>query len=562
MKRTISIIFATLFLAAGANGAAPATEDTYQKIAAWLDANPEIKNDGGDGQYTSRLISAEHQPLTLDELTEYTRVRSIQLTKYGLVAYDYFNCMIFWEVNQLCFRKTGGSQRKSGLLNPVDDTHVEFDGWWFINGDEQVNDEEHHQTGILTKLTRYKVIMAIDKGDGSYEILEFAKPDGPTALAIEDKNGYLYSIVSDEDGQETLALEPGGLYDGDIVVPESVEVDGTEYAVSTIRRGAMWKKPGASNIGTITSVTLPQSVELVGGDAFRGNHSLKSVTYDPVARIENRAFFDCPALKTDPQLPVFAYTDPQKKTLDLYGLIVPKEKKDNVTEGFDWAFFKQNHSSITFYEWQNIDSEDAIACYSQDLDDVKGATYVFRHQNLVEDLFKGYLKDTGHYMMVADNDYVATHDFPAFSRWIWGEAQKDMPSDFASSMTEKYGREVASCLEAGKVTTTGEQLAITEFKIKDKQACFALSWVKDGAEVCSYVDTTMVVDGEENSVWNVDDDGSWGIPHILTIAYDEHGNVDLFLAHLSPESISFMHLRQNGSRFDVLQTEPLYILYH
>lgn len=72
----------------------------------------------------------------------------------------------------------------------------------------------------------------------------------------------------------------------------------------------------------------------------------------------------------------------------------------------------------------------------------------------------------------------------------------------------------------------------------------------------------MVVDGEENSVWNVDDDGSWGIPHILTIAYDEHGNVDLFLAHLSPESISFMHLRQNGSRFDVLQTEPLYILYH
>lgn len=564
MKRILFVILAVLCLAAGQSagqgtGAAVNPDATIQKIIAWMDANPGIRTDDGDGRYLSRLVSLEPKPITLDELTDFTRVRSIQTGSNYLIAYDYFSCSFYWEGDQLCFRKTKGSQRKAGLLYQEDDLHVRFDGWWFYNGDEELNDDEHHETGIITKLSEYKAIMAIDNGDGTFEVLEFAKADGPTDLTIEDKNGYLYSFVADEYGSESLALEPGGRYDGDVVVPIFLDIDGTPYYVNTIRRGAMWKKPGATNIGTITSVTLPEYVQIVGGDAFRGNHSLKKVTYGSETRIENRAFFDCPELELDPQLPAFAYTDPGMDTGALDGFIVPMEKQEDAAEGYHWAFFKQNHNAVIFDEWKNMDSDTAMACFSNSLDDVKGATYSFRNLSLVSELFRGYLDDAGHLMIVADNDYVATHDFPAFSRWIWGEAEKDMPADFVDEMELKYGREVASCYEVGKVTSTKDQLAITEFRIKDKEACFVLSWVKDGVEVCSYMETAPAV--EENSVWNVDDEGNWGIPNILTVAYDENGNVDLFLSHQAPECITYMHLRQNGSKFDLLQDRSLYVLY-
>lgn len=374
---------------------------------------------------------------------------------------------------------------------------------------------------------------------------------------IEDANGYLYSIILDEEGNKGLALEPGGDYDGDIVVPSTLEVDGATLFVTTIRKGAMWKKDGADNIGVITSVKLPHSVWLVGADAFRGNQSLREVSYGPMTRIENRAFFGCPLLELNHKPPIFAYTDPQTETSLLTEVVMPCEQSGGEPEGYHWAFFKQNHSTVDFGDWMNKEDETTFPCYCSDLSKVKGATYRFRNSKLVEDLFRGYLKSSGHYLMLADNDYVATRDFPLFSRWVWGEDEKSMPPAFADGVGKKFGREVASCYEVGKVSRTKDQLAITEFKPKEGQACFALSWVEDGEEVCSYSETTQVE--EETGVWNVDDDGGWGIPHILTIAYDEEGNVELFLIHPAPESLTFMHLRQNGQALELVRRESLYV---
>ncbi|MCQ2139016.1 MAG: hypothetical protein MJZ09_01420 [Bacteroidales bacterium] len=569
MKKTIYILAMALCLAIsqGANAQIlktlassqqAETDVNIQKISSWLTDHANIKYSDADGRYTSRLMAASPLPVTLDELTEYTRVKSIQMDDTGLYAYDYFACRIYWEVENLCFRKTKGSQLKAGLLSQVNDRLIKYEGWWFINGDRERDDEEHHQTGYITKVSTHKVILTIDKGDGRYEILEFAKENGPTAFTIEDANGYLYSFITDQYGTEELALEPGGRYDGDIVIPNLIEYDGISYSVSTIRRGAMWKKPGADNIGTITSVTLPPSVWIVGGDAFRGNHSLKKVTYDVMTRIENRAFFDCPQLKLNPQEPKFAYTDPMKKTRDLAGMVMPYDEPDPALEGLKWGFFKQNHNAISFERWKSMDVEDAMGCYCSNLNAVKGAVYNFRNMDLNESLFKGYMNNSGHYMILADNDYVGTHDFPAFSRWIWGENEKLMPADFIKQMQAKYG-EVASCFEAGKVTTTKDQLAITEFVIKNGEARFVLSWVKNGKEVCSYTETTKV-EGEYG-VWNVDDEGSWGIPHILTVAYDEKGNVDLFLVHNAPETVAYMHLRQKGTKLELVQENDLYVRY-
>lgn len=540
-----------------ANAADGQADAATVMIAQWLEKNPSISYDGAMGAYTRRLVNASSLPLSIDELPAYTRVRSIQIDGTGLYSYDYFACRFFREGNLMRFRKQKGSQLKAGELSQVNERLISFDGCWFINGDKELYDDAHREKGCVTKVSRHKIILTIPREEGAFEILEFSKDDGPAAFTIEDEKGYLYSFTYDDEGNEELVLETGGDYDGDIIVPGSLEVDGIPVPVTTIRRGAMWKKEGAGNIGAITSVSLPPSVSLVGGDAFRGNHSLRSVSYGTMTRIENRAFFDCPQLELKPQNPVFAFTDPRASTASLEGAVVPCEEVNPALEGFHWAFFKQNHNSVDFERWKSQDLKNAMECFCFDLNLVKGMSYKFRNRKLNESLFKGYMKDSGHYMMLADNAFVATHDFPAFSRWIWGENEKSMPSAFAAQMGAKYGREVRRCCEVGRMTLTKDQLAITEFKVKNGQACFALSWVKDGKEVCSYTETTEA-EGDY-SVWNVDDDGLWGIPHLLTVAYDENGEVELFLTHGAPESVTFMHLKQNGTALEAVQKKSIYV---
>lgn len=525
-----------------------------------LDYIRSFNTSSADEQYVTRLLTTKAQPVTLAELCEYNRVRSIQMSEYGVSPFEYLPCTFYFEGSQLCFRITGGPQRKAGLLSQSKDDEITFNGWRFFGGDEEVNDEKHKDSGKIYKLSSNKIIMMMDAD--SPEILEFTRPDAPTGLTIEDSKGYVYSFYYEAGASESLAVDAGGRYSGDVVIPEALQVDDELMPVTTVRRGAMWKKDGADNIGEITSVSLPSSVQLIGGDAFRGNGSLKEFSCDKRARVENRAFFDCPELKLNPVLPSLAYTDPRQETKLLEGVILPLEQADGGQDGYTWAFFKERHTSLGFGRWLGQDDENAMACWCSDVNRVKGAEFKFLNTALVEDLFRGYTKNYGHDVVLADNYYVGSHDFPAFSRWIFGERKKSMPSAFAEAQAAKYGRTVAYCCEAGKVNSTGDQLCITEFKPKDKEARIVLSWVRDGQEVCSYTKTTELdEEGQEYSVWNVDDEGSYGIPHILTVAYDEDGNVDLFLMHSAPESRTFLHLRQNGDILEAVQEYSLYVMY-
>lgn len=386
---------------------------------------------------------------------------------------------------------------------------------------------------------------------------------GDTVI-LKDKSGYLYQIMSDG----KLGVAPGGAYSGDIVIPSSIKYNGDLYTVTTVRRGAFYKRAETNNIGVITTITLPETVTLVGSDAFRGNNSLTAVNYGKNTRIEVRSFWGCPKLKVASKDPIFAFTEgvyqdengnnsAAKNILSTY--YYPIEEKDGNVEDYRWAFFKYNHSGINFSKWINFNKERAMACYCGNIDFVKGGVFKLKDSNNVESMFKGYM-DSGAEVMIADNGYVARHEFPMFSRWVFGEERKSAPQSFTQQMQKKYGKKIKYSYEVGKLLySTNEQLIITEFEITNHVAHIVLSWIKDGKEICSYEQKNNTdPEYEEYGVWNVDDDGEYGIPHIMTIGRDENGNIELFLIHFAPESINFSHLKQSGSKFIEAGSEQWY----
>lgn len=404
------------------------------------------------------------------------------------------------------------------------------------------------------------------------EIAEDEEEETPTVQApadvpdtITDANGYVYTMQSNG----TLAVAPGGNYTGNIVIPETVSYGGNSYKVTTVRRETFYKRPEATNIGTITSITLPESVTLVGTDAFRDNPSLTSVKYGKNTRIEVRSFWGCPKLKITPLEPVFAFTGPfdveygtKYQMIDaLSQFYVPVDKEEKEITGYQWAVHKHNHNGIRFQKWNNIDSEKAIPCYCWDTDFVRCGLFGLLDKSNAETMFKGYMHPSVH-VLLADNSFVATHEFPIYSRWVSGEEEKSMPDAFKQAMAKRFGRKIKYSYEIAKLayTSVDEQLVITEFEVKNHVAMYVLTWLRDGKEVCSYAQTTEIEsEFEDSSVWNVDDDGNYGIPALLSIARDEQGNVELFLCHDAPESMNFSHLVQKGDKFIKTGDDQWYI---
>ena len=78
---------------------------------------------------------------------------------------------------------------------------------------------------------------------------------------------------------------------GEVVIPSSVEYNGTTYSVTSIGNSAF------SRCSSLTSVTIPNSVTFIGNSAFSRCSSLTSVTIpNSVSSIENYAFYDCSSL--------------------------------------------------------------------------------------------------------------------------------------------------------------------------------------------------------------------------------------------------------------------------
>jgi len=82
-----------------------------------------------------------------------------------------------------------------------------------------------------------------------------------SAFAVEVEIGGLwYEVVSKT--KEATVIKNNNYYEGDIVIPETVEYDGNDYSVTSIGDEAFYGCSG------LTSVTIPNSVTSIGEGAF------------------------------------------------------------------------------------------------------------------------------------------------------------------------------------------------------------------------------------------------------------------------------------------------------
>ena len=103
-------------------------------------------------------------------------------------------------------------------------------------------------------------------------------------------NGINYELVA-KAKQATVKAKSSGKYSGEVVIPESVEHEGTTYSVTSIDEEAF------IFCQRLTSVTIGNSVESIGEKAFYGCILLTSVTIpNSVTSIGISAFRNCSGL--------------------------------------------------------------------------------------------------------------------------------------------------------------------------------------------------------------------------------------------------------------------------
>ena len=112
----------------------------------------------------------------------------------------------------------------------------------------------------------------------------------PMLAAQLEIDGIRYDLNA-EVKQATVIKKSSGTYSGEVVIPESVEHEGTIYSVTSIGNYAFQYCSG------LTSVTIPNSVTSIGDWAFYGCKGLTSVTIpNSVTSIGSYAFDGCSGL--------------------------------------------------------------------------------------------------------------------------------------------------------------------------------------------------------------------------------------------------------------------------
>lgn len=116
-----------------------------------------------------------------------------------------------------------------------------------------------------------------------------------TMSAYDFKEGVLYyNFTSDTTVEVTSAVRPGyeSPYRGDIVIPETVTYEGSEYTISRIGEFAFYGCYG------LTSIVIPNTVTVIGTSSFLRCVSLTSIDIpNSVIRINVSAFSECRGLK-------------------------------------------------------------------------------------------------------------------------------------------------------------------------------------------------------------------------------------------------------------------------
>jgi len=101
-------------------------------------------------------------------------------------------------------------------------------------------------------------------------------------------DGIWYDLESKAKMAEVTFADGGTMYEGAIVIPETVTYEGVVYSVTSIGREAFYE------CTNLTSITIPNSVTSIGDDAFSSCTGLTSVTIpNSVTSIGCQVFWDC-----------------------------------------------------------------------------------------------------------------------------------------------------------------------------------------------------------------------------------------------------------------------------
>ena len=345
--------------------------------------------------------------------------------------------------------------------------------------------------------------------------------------AFPDERGYSYRL----DASGKCYLARGGEYEGAIVLPESVidPESGKKLEVAGIDTDAFMDSP------MVTSVRLANKWQRVGPGAY----SFTRIPYKWEAL----------------EKPFYCYPDASKTTF-----VVPLEDGAEFKEmSTPWVIFKQNITPAKFSGDTRKIEDYMCGRADWDFNKTKGVFYSLTEpKSSTARLFKGY-DSIEIEALVSDRDFVAFHTFPSFGRWKYPEPEIDAPAAIVKAIAKKYGRSVKYANRVAWLRDGTGELDMVEFEIKDGEAMVVFAWIGNGEIYATWSDTTKVdPQYPDSSVWNVDDDGSYGIPDIVTIAIDPEGYANIFVAKNSPESITCFILHQVGDRFERIDLDQWY----
>lgn len=341
-----------------------------------------------------------------------------------------------------------------------------------------------------------------------------------------DANGYLYYM---EEADESCILARGGIYEGAITLPERV----------TNRKGK------------------PVFVRGIASDAFMDSRMVNQVVLShPDQRVEPGAytFTTIPYNWDKLKKPRFAYPDES-----LRRFVIPMYADESYqAPAKGWVVFKQNVIPALQSRDTHL-TEGLCGRADYDFDGNQGVFYDLQGKASESARnFRGYSSYEIE-ALVTDQDFVAFHTFPAFGRWKFPEAEKSASPALESEAARLFGRPVMYSRRAAWLRDGNGELDIVEFEHQGGEAMVAFIWSSRGEIYASGTLTAQIPEGDaEFSVWNVDDEGRYGIPDVVTIAFDPDGYANIFLAKNSPESVTCLILHQVGEQFEIIEADQWY----
>ena len=396
--------------------------------------------------------------------------------------------------------------------------------------------------------------------DFDYSITIDLEPETEDGFPMEGKVGVTEQIGSGTPPYN-VDLSPNGYYSRDenvFVTPEGYLYRIGEGGVCTLAAGGLYAG----------RVSLPQSVKGpfgrmfrvagVDSDAFKYSRNVTQVdTYDNGQHIAPGAFMytDIPFEWGESPLPYFAYPN---KARDRF--VVPYHFGFELPESeFQWVIFKQNLAPALQSGNTTTDHKKREGRVDQAFETTKGVFYTLQVEKTeIAKLYRGYTSMEME-ALVASPLYVAHHTFPAFGRWKYPEKEVAAPKSIETAMKRRTGREIMYSRKAAWLRDAPGELDIVEYQHTNHQAMVSFVWHAKG-EILATASITTDIESEyeDYSVWNVDDDGRYGIPDVVTIAQDKDGAVTIYLAKNSPESVTCFALHQQGDKFELVKFDQWY----